>query len=55
MEYLTQKFENTADGIRRKDAYTQQLAAQGYRIISEQIENGHVKGNEHRADAYKVL
>lgn len=55
MEYLTQKFENTADGIRRKDAYTQQVAAQGYRIISEQVENGHVKGNEQCCNALICL
>ena len=46
MEYLTQKFENTANGIRQKDAYTQQLATQGYHIVSEQVENGHIKGEE---------
>jgi hypothetical protein len=46
MEYITQKFENTPAGLRQKDAYTKQLAAQGYRITSEQIEQGHVKGGE---------
>jgi len=46
MEYLTEKFDNTSDGIRAKDTRTRQLAAQGYRIVSEQIEPGHVKGGE---------
>ncbi len=46
MEYVTQQFENTPDGLRYKDAYTQYLAGQGYRIISEQLENGHIRGEE---------
>jgi restriction system protein len=46
MEYITQKFENTRAGLAAKDVYTRQLAAQGYRIISEQVEAGHVKGDE---------
>ena len=40
------RFENTPEGLREKDAVTRQLAAQGYRIISEQIEQGHIKGGE---------
>src|SRR5208337_1024845 len=46
MEYITQKFENTPAGLTQKDEYTKQLAAQGYRITSEQIEQGHAKGSE---------
>jgi restriction system protein len=46
MEYLTEKFDNTAVGIKAKDTRTRQLAVQGYRIVSEQIEPGHVKGDE---------
>ncbi len=46
MEYITQKFENTRAGLRQKDKYTDQLAAQGYRITSEQVEQGHTKGSE---------
>jgi hypothetical protein len=46
MEYLTEKFDNTSDGIKAKDTRTRQLAVLGYRIVSEQIEPGHVKGNE---------
>src|ERR1700726_5160187 len=46
MEYVTRRFENTPEGLREKDAVTRQLAAQGYRIISEQIEQGHIKGGE---------
>jgi restriction system protein len=46
MEYVTQKFENTRSGIAQKDAYSAKMAAQGYRIISEQAEAGHTKGGE---------
>ncbi len=46
MEYITQKFENTPAGLKQKDEYTRQLAAQGYRITSEQLEQGHTKGSE---------
>jgi len=46
MEYLTEKFDNTTEGIKAKDTRTRQLAFRGYRIVSEQIEPGHVKGNE---------
>jgi len=46
MEYITHKFENTPAGLRQKDEYTKQLAAEGYRITSEQIEQGHAKGTE---------
>jgi hypothetical protein len=45
MEYFTARFENTYEGLRQKDGYTRQVASQGYRIISEQIEQGH-KGRE---------
>ena len=46
MEYLTASFENSPEGLRRKDHYTRQLAEQGFRITSEQIEQGHIKGRE---------
>ncbi|MBI1750609.1 MAG: zinc ribbon domain-containing protein [Acidobacteria bacterium] len=46
MEYITESFENTRSGLRKKDEFTRQLAKQGYRIISEQIEPGHIKGSE---------
>src|SRR5579864_4149184 len=46
MEYITRTFENTSAGLRQKDAVTRELAGQGYRIISEQIEQGHIKGSE---------
>jgi hypothetical protein len=46
MEYVTASFENTNPGLRQKDAYTHQLTSQGYRIVSEEIEPGHVKGGE---------
>jgi restriction system protein len=46
MENVTQKFENTKEGLARKDAYSEQMAAQGYQIVSEQLEKGHIKGGE---------
>ena len=46
MEYFTASFENTNSGLRAKDDYTSEVAREGYRIISEQIEQGHVKGGE---------
>jgi hypothetical protein len=46
MEYVTQKFENTQQGLRKKDAYSRQMTAQGYRIVSEQMEAGHIKGDQ---------
>jgi predicted RNA-binding Zn-ribbon protein involved in translation (DUF1610 family) len=55
MEYLTGTFENTKHGLRRKDDYTRQIAQQGFRIISEQIEQGHVKGGEQCCWAFVCL
>ena len=45
-EYVTQRFENTRAGIAQKDAFSTKMAAQGYRIVSEQAEAGHAKGGE---------
>lgn len=38
MEYLARRFENTAQGLKEKEAYAAQLTADDYRIISEQVE-----------------
>jgi restriction system protein len=46
MQYVTQKFENTPAGLAQKDAYSRQMATQGYHIVSEQLETGHYKGGE---------
>ncbi len=46
MQYMTQRFENTRNGLSQKDAYSRQMAAQGYHIVSEQLEAGHYKGEE---------
>ena len=40
MQYVTQRFENTSAGLAQKDAYSRQMAAQGYHIVSEQLERG---------------
>lgn len=46
MQYVTQRFENTQAGLAQKDVYSRQMAAQGYHIVSEQLEAGHHKGGE---------
>jgi ribosomal protein L40E len=46
LEYYTVKFANDAAGIAQKNAYTNQMAAQGWHIASEAIEQGHMKGDE---------
>lgn len=45
-EYHTARFPNDAEGIRNKNAFTTNMAAQGWRIASELIEQGHIKGGE---------
>lgn len=55
MEYLTASFENTRAGLQNKDAYTKQVSLQGYSIISEQIEQGHIKGHEQCCWAFVCL
>lgn len=45
-EYYTARFSNDAAGVANKNAYTQQMAAQGWKIASELIEQGHIKGEE---------
>jgi hypothetical protein len=46
MQYVTQRFENTRVGLSQKDTYSRQMSAQGYHIVSEQLEAGHRKGGE---------
>jgi hypothetical protein len=46
MEYLTKTFQKTPAGLRQKDEQSRVLASQGFRIISEHIEQGHIKGEE---------
>src|SRR5262249_55482450 len=46
LEYHTVKFANDAAGIAQKNSYTSQMAAQGWHIASEVIEQGHIKGGE---------
>src|ERR1700728_2882160 len=45
-QYVTQKFANTREGLTHKDQYSRELAAQGFRIVSEQVEAGTYKGDE---------
>ena len=46
VEYLTGSFENTPEGLQKKDQYTREVSSYGYRIVGEQIEQGHIKGKE---------
>src|SRR5258708_7281717 len=46
MEYLTKTFENTPAGLRQKDEQSRNLGLQGFRIISEHIEQGQLKGGD---------
>jgi len=46
LDYYTVKFANDAAGMGQKNAYTNQMAAQGWHIASEVIEQGHIKGGE---------
>ncbi len=46
LEYETVKFTNDRRGIADKNAVTQRMAAQGWRIHSETVEPGHIKGEE---------
>lgn len=46
LEYHTVNFASDAAGLGQKNAYTSQMAAQGWHIASEVIEQGHLKGGE---------
>lgn len=46
LEYHTVKFANDAAGIAQKNTFTSQMASQGWHIVSEVIEQGHIKGGE---------
>ena len=46
LEYKTLKFENSQAGIKAKNKSAEQLAADGWRIVSEQIDPGHMKGEQ---------
>jgi hypothetical protein len=46
LEYHTVKFSNDGAGIGQKNIYANQMAAQGWHIASEVIEQGHIKGGE---------
>jgi hypothetical protein len=46
MEYLTKTFQKTPAGLRQKDEQSRILASQGFRIVGEHIEQGHIKGEE---------
>jgi hypothetical protein len=46
LEYYSVKFSNDTAGITQKNTYANQMTAQGWKIASEVIEPGHMKGGE---------
>ena len=46
LEYKTLKFRNDVEGLRQKDFALKELAAGGWRVVSESIEAGHMKGGQ---------
>jgi ribosomal protein L40E len=46
VQYHTVRFENDDSGLAEKNAYTARMARDGWRISSEAIEGGHMKGEE---------
>ena len=46
LEYKTLKFRNDAEGLRQKDSAIAALAMDGWQVISESIESGHIKGGQ---------
>jgi hypothetical protein len=46
VEYKTVKFTNDEAGIRQKNVYATRMANEGWRIASEVIESGHIKGGQ---------
>jgi len=45
-EYYTVQFPNDSEGVRAKNAVTAEWAALGWRIASEVVEQGHIKGGQ---------
>ena len=46
LEYHTVNFTNDGQGIAQKNAYSNQMSAQGWRVTSEAIEAGHIRGGD---------
>ena len=46
LEYQTLKFPNDANGLREKDRTMAGGLADGWRVVSESVEPGHMKGGE---------
>lgn len=45
-EYRTERFTNDPAGLREKDSFSQRMADDGWRISSESVEPGHMKGGQ---------
>lgn len=45
-EYITVRFPTDADGLHRRMLYSAQMGERGWRIVSESIEQGHLKGGQ---------
>jgi hypothetical protein len=46
LEYYTARFATDSRGIAKKDDYSQAMASQGWKITSEVIEQGHIRGDQ---------
>lgn len=46
LEYYVVRFSSDPVGVSQKNVYANQMAAQGWHISSEVIEQGHMKGDE---------
>lgn len=46
LEYKTLKFRNDAEGLQLKDSALTALAAEGWHVVGESIEAGHMKGGQ---------
>jgi len=46
VEYHTVNFTNDASGLRQKNAYSTQMANEGWHINTETVEAGHMRGGE---------
>lgn len=46
LEYKTLKFRNDGEGLQLKDSALTALAAEGWHVVSESIEAGHIRGSQ---------
>jgi hypothetical protein len=46
LEYHTAQFSTDQEGLNQRNAYLAQMSANGWHVVSEVIEPGHIKGGE---------